>query len=75
MYGRATNMAKKQTEDMNKEKLRELVKSSLMSPVKEMDVEVGADRYEEEEQISYCSSSFRPIRIQTKISRLVVYDV
>jgi len=30
MYGRATNIAKKQAETMNKEKLKELVKSSLM---------------------------------------------
>jgi hypothetical protein len=30
MYGRATNIAKKQAESMNKEKLKELVKSSLM---------------------------------------------
>jgi hypothetical protein len=29
MYGRATNIAKKQAEAMNKEKLRELIKSSL----------------------------------------------
>jgi hypothetical protein len=29
-YGRATNMAKKATSEMNKEKLKELVKSSLM---------------------------------------------
>ena len=30
MYGRATNLAKKATSEMNKEKLKELVKSSLM---------------------------------------------
>ena len=30
MYGRATNMAKKQAESMNKEKLKELVKKTLM---------------------------------------------
>jgi hypothetical protein len=30
MYGRATNIAKKQAESMNKEKIKELVKSSLM---------------------------------------------
>jgi hypothetical protein len=39
MYGRATNIAKKQTESMNKEKLKELVKSSLM---KEDNNEVSA---------------------------------
>lgn len=32
MYGRATNIAKKQTESMNSEKLREMVKDSLKNP-------------------------------------------
>ena len=40
MYGRATNIAKKQTKSMNQERLKELIKSSLM---KEQDIEVGAD--------------------------------
>jgi superfamily II DNA/RNA helicase len=39
MYGRATNIAKKQAESMNKEKIKELVKSSLM---KEDNNEVSA---------------------------------
>ena len=66
MYGRATNMAKKQTEDMNKEKLRELVKSSLMGPVKEMDVEVGADRYEEEEKLATASHALDMLKDKLK---------
>jgi hypothetical protein len=41
MYGRATNIAKNQTESMKKqnEKIREMIKSSLMGPVKEVDVD------------------------------------
>jgi hypothetical protein len=66
MYGRATNMAKKQTEDMNKEKLRELVKSSLMSPVKEMDVEVGADRYEEEDKLATAAQALDQLESRLK---------
>jgi len=34
MYGRATNQAKKQTKSMNNEKLKEMIKSSLMNPKK-----------------------------------------
>ena len=34
MYGRATNIAKKQTESMNKDKLREMIKDSLQNPKK-----------------------------------------
>ena len=32
MYGRATNMAKKQSEGMNSDKLREMIKDSLKNP-------------------------------------------
>lgn len=35
MYGRATNMAKKQTEEMKDPKLTELIKAALMNPVSE----------------------------------------
>ena len=35
MYGRATNIAKKQAESMNKEKLKELVRKTLMNENKE----------------------------------------
>ena len=38
MYGRATNIAKKQAESMNKEKLKELVKSSLMKEESQSDL-------------------------------------
>jgi hypothetical protein len=52
MYGRATNIAKKQAESMDKQKLRELIKTSLM---KEQDIEVGADKYADEEALSQTS--------------------
>jgi hypothetical protein len=35
MYGRATNIAKKTAENMNKDKVREMIKKTLMSPVDE----------------------------------------
>ena len=34
MYGRATNIAKKQAESMNQDKLREMIKDSLQNPKK-----------------------------------------
>jgi len=34
MYGRATNIAKKQAESMNQDKLREMIKNSLQNPKK-----------------------------------------
>ena len=39
MYGRATNIAKKQAESMNKEKLKELVRKSLMNETEEFSEE------------------------------------
>lgn len=53
MYGRATNIAKKMAEAENKNKIKELVRKSLMQ---EMDVEVGADRYEGEQELSQASA-------------------
>ena len=35
MYGRATNIAKKTIENMNKDKVREMIKMTLMSPIEE----------------------------------------
>jgi len=35
MYGRATNIAKKTAENMNKDKVREMIKKTLMSPIEE----------------------------------------
>ena len=46
MYGRATNMAKKQSESMDNDRLKEMVKDALKSPAKpviekNIDEEVG----------------------------------
>ena len=66
MYGRATNIAKKQTETMNKDKVREMIKASLQGPIKEMDIEVGADRYEEEQGLSQASSMLDDLKAKLK---------
>jgi len=53
MYGRATNMAKNETEKMNNQNLKELVRKSLM---KESDIEVRADKIGGEQQLSQASA-------------------
>ncbi len=53
MYGRATNIAKKMAESENKNRIKELVRKSLMQ---EVDIEVGADRYEAEKDLSQASA-------------------
>lgn len=53
MYGRATNIAKKMAEAENKNRIKELVRKSLMQ---EMDIEVGADRYEGEQELAQASA-------------------
>jgi len=53
MYGRATNIAKKMAESENKNKLKELVRKAL---TKEADIEVDADRYEGEKELSQASA-------------------
>jgi hypothetical protein len=53
MYGRATNIAKKMAESENKNRIKELVKKSLMQ---EADIEVDADRYEGEQELSQASA-------------------
>ena len=52
MYGRATNLAKKAVTEMNKQKLKELVRKSLMN---EADIEVGADKYMGEKDLAQAS--------------------
>jgi len=52
MYGRATNIAKKMAESENKNKLKEMVRKALMQ---EADIEVGADRYEGEQELGQVS--------------------
>jgi len=53
MYGRATNLAKKAVSEMNKEKLKELVRKSLMN---EADIETMADRIGGEDELSLASN-------------------
>jgi hypothetical protein len=53
MYGRSTNIAKKIMNTENKHKIKELVKRTLM---KEQDIEVGADKYDEEQTLSQASN-------------------
>jgi hypothetical protein len=48
MYGRATNIAKKMAKSENKNRIKELVRKSLMQ---EADIEVMADRYGEEKAL------------------------
>jgi hypothetical protein len=60
MYGRATNIAKKQAESMNKEKLKELVRKSLMQEesrqpseeeIQDMMMQLGISREEAIDQL------------------------
>jgi hypothetical protein len=53
MYGRATNLAKKAVSEMNKQKLKELVRKSLMN---EADLEVMADKIGGEQELSLASN-------------------
>jgi len=64
MYGRATNIAKKQAENMNKEKLRELIKTSLMSPG--MDPEAGEDRYKGEQDLATAAHALDQLEAKLK---------
>jgi len=43
MYGRATNIAKKTAENMNKDKVREMIKKTLMDPVDEKFPDLSGD--------------------------------
>ena len=63
MYGRATNIAKKQAESMNKEKLKELVRTSLMQ---EADLEVDADKYQGEKDLSQASPMLDALKTKLK---------
>jgi hypothetical protein len=52
MYGRATNIAKKMAESENKNRIKELIRKSLMQ---EADIEVMADKYGEEQSLGQAS--------------------
>ena len=63
MYGRATNIAKKQAESMNKEKLKELVRKTLMNENKEFseeDIQNTMDQFDmsREEAIDHLQQSY-----------------
>jgi len=53
MYGRATNLAKKAVSEMDKQKLKELVRKSLTN---EADLEVMADKIGGEDELSLASN-------------------
>jgi hypothetical protein len=68
MYGRATNIAKKQAESMNKEKLKELVRKTLMQEesyqpseedIQDMMTQLGISREEAIDQLSEKYSDYK----------------
>ena len=63
MKGKAMNLAKKETEKMNKQKLKELVRKSLMN---EADIEVGAEKYFGEKDLSKASMMLDTLESQLK---------
>ena len=63
MYGRATNIAKKQAESMNKEKIKELVRKTLTNENKEFseeDIQNTMDQFDmsREEAIDHLQQSY-----------------
>ena len=63
MKGKAMNLAKKETEKMNKQKLKELVKKTLTY---EADIEVGAEKYFGEKDLSKASMMLDTLESQLK---------
>lgn len=63
MYGRATNLAKKALSEMNKLKLKELVRKSLMN---EADIEVMADKIGGEQELSLASNLLDDFKTKLK---------
>jgi len=64
MYGRATNIAKKQAESMENTKIKEMIKSALMGPM--VDPEVGEDRYREEQDLATVSHALDQLEAKLK---------
>ena len=64
MYGRATNIAKKQAESMNQDKLREMIKDALMGPG--IDPEAGEDRYKGEQDLATVSHALDQLEAALK---------
>ena len=63
MKGKAMNLAKKETEKMEKQKLKELIRKSLMQ---EADIEVGADKFMGEKDLSQVSMMLDTLESQLK---------
>ena len=63
MKGKAMNLAKKETEKMEKQKLKELVRKSLMQ---EADIEVGAEKFMGEKDLAQASMMLDTLEDQLK---------
>lgn len=63
MKGKAMNLAKKETEKMEKQKLKELVRKSLMQ---EADIEVGAEKFMGEKDLAQASMMLDALEDQLK---------
>jgi len=78
MYGRATNLAKKKSEGMDQDKIKEMVKAALMNPVKEDQVEEGnafvmaadaaKDAGKKEFEFPEGSGKMHPVKIKSNIN-------
>ena len=80
MYGRATNIAKKQSEGMNDEKLREMIKDSLTNPkAADLNKDGKLSDYEEkrgtaiEKNLDESSSSEEKRMVKMAIKKLAKY--
>jgi hypothetical protein len=77
MYGRATNLAKKKSESMDQDRLKEMIKSALMGPMKEDQVEEGnafvmaadaaKDAGKKEFEFPEGSGKMHPVKIKSDI--------
>ena len=78
MYGRATNLAKKKSEGMDQDRIKEMVKAALMNPVKEDQVEEGnafvmaadaaKDAGKKEFEFPKGSGKMHPVKIKSDIN-------
>jgi len=78
MYGRATNLAKKKSEGMDQDRIKEMVKAALMNPVKEDQVEEGnafvmaadAAKYAGKKEFEFPKGSgkMHPVKIKSDIN-------
>ncbi len=78
MYGRATKLAKKQAESMDQDRIKEMVKTALMNPVKEDQVEEGnafvlaadaaKDAGKKEFEFPKGSGKMHPVKIKSDIN-------